>query len=307
MKISIVIPVFHNADSLPKLHQMLREQLGKLGNYEIIFVDDGSKDDSYEVIKSLRKTDERVKLIRLSRNFGSISAQFAGLNYASGDCVAVISADMQDHPEIILRLHEKWLQGNKVCLAVRSNREDGFVQKIISNLFYKIMKKIALKNMPEHGFDCFLIDRKVVEILKNLEEKNSSIICQILWCGFQTAQIEYVRKRREVGKSRWTLAKKIKYFIDSILSFSYVPIRLVSLVGIVISFFSFLLICLMILQHFLGDIPVRGWASLVCLILFTFGIQLIILGMVGEYLWRTLDQSRKRPIFIIEDKEGIDL
>ncbi|MEN9946566.1 MAG: bactoprenol glucosyl transferase [Pseudomonadota bacterium] len=286
---------------------MLKEKvLSKLEDYELILVDDGSEDDSWSEMQKIRAQDNKVKLIRLSRNFGSITAQLAGLSYVSGDCATVIAADLQDPPEIILELLNKWKTGTKVCLAVRADREESFIQKTISNTFYKIMRKFALKNMPLGGFDCFLIDRQVVEVLKNIEEKNSSIVGQILWCGFKSEQISYVRKAREIGESRWTFSKKIKYFIDSILAFSYAPIRMTIVGGSLISLASFALILFLMFQRVFMSVPIRGWTSIICLILFTFGIQLIILGMIGEYLWRALDESRKRPAFIIDEKLGID-
>lgn len=306
-KLSIVIPVYGNEKNLPKTYQKLSEDvLGKLEDYELIFVDDGSEDDSYLVMQELRAKNNKIKLIKLSRNFGSITAQLAGLSHATGDCATVIAADLQDPPVIILQLMEKWKNGAKVCLAVRSDRKESFLHKVISNTFYKIMRKIALSNMPLGGFDCFLIDRQVVEIIKNTKEKNSSVVGQILWCGFKTETIQYVRRAREIGKSSWTLSKKIKYFIDSILAFSYTPIRLTIFGGLAISLLSFSLVLLIIVEHFLIGSPVRGWASIVCLILFTFGVQLIVLGMIGEYLWRALDESRKRPAYIIDETQGLD-
>jgi dolichol-phosphate mannosyltransferase len=306
-KLSIIIPVYFNEKNLPVTYSRLKQDVfAHVEDYELILVDDGSGDDSWEAMQKIREQDDKVKLIKLSRNFGSITAQLAGLSFATGDCATVIAADLQDPPEIILQLMEKWKSGTKVCLAVRSDREESFIQKAISNTFYKIMKKIALKNMPLGGFDCFLIDRQVVEVLKNIEEKNSSIVGQILWCGFKTEQIHYVRKTREIGESRWTLSKKIKYFIDSILSFSYAPIRMTIVGGAFASLISFLLMALLITQRVFLNVPIRGWTSIICLILFTFGVQLIILGMIGEYLWRTLDESRKRPAFIIDEKIGVD-
>lgn len=306
-KLSVVIPVYFNEKNLPITYAKLKEAvLDKVDDYELILVDDGSEDQSYAVMKLLRAQDSKVKLIKLSRNFGSITAQLAGLSYATGDCATVIAADLQDPPDILLQLMEKWQQGGKVCLAVRADREESFIQKTISNAFYKIMRKIALKNMPLGGFDCFLIDRQVIDVIKNTQEKNSSIVGQVLWCGFKAEQIHYVRKARDIGKSRWTLSKKIKYFLDSILAFSYTPIRATIFGGTLFSAASFVLILFLIVQRLFWDIPIQGWTSIVCLILFTFGVQLIILGMIGEYLWRTLDESRKRPTFIVDELQGLD-
>lgn len=306
-KLSVVIPVYYNEKNLPVTYARLKEAVfDHVPDYELILVDDGSEDNSWAEMQKIRAQDDKVKIIRLSRNFGSITAQLAGLSYVTGDCATVIAADLQDPPEIILDLMEKWKNGTKVCLAVRADREESFIQKTISNTFYKIMRKFALKNMPLGGFDCFLIDRQVVEVLKNIEEKNSSIVGQILWCGFKTEQISYVRKAREIGESRWTLSKKIKYFMDSILAFSYAPIRMTIVGGSLIAFASFLLMLFLMIERLFMSVPIRGWTSIVCLILFTFGVQLIILGMIGEYLWRALDESRKRPAFIVDEHIGIN-
>lgn len=301
-KISIIIPVYYNEKNLLITYERLKVSvLDKLQQYELIFVDDGSGDQSWLVMQELQKKDVKIKLIKLSRNFGSITAQLAGLNYATGDCATVIAADLQDPPEIILELIANWKNGAKVCLAVRTDREESFLQKAMSNTFYKIMQKIALKNMPTGGFDFFLIDRCVIDILKNTKEKNSSIVGQILWCGFKTEKLYYVRKAREIGKSRWTLGKKVKYFIDSILAFSYTPIRITITIGILISLLSFFLILILVIERIFMHIPIQGWTSIICLILLTSGVQFSILGMMGEYLWRTLDESRKRPVYIVDE------
>lgn len=306
-KLSIVIPIYYNEKNLPITYTKLKnEVLDKLFDYELILVDDGSGDNSWQIMQELQAKDSKIKLLRLSRNFGSISAQLAGLSYATGNCSTIIAADLQDPPEIILKLLEKWASGAKVCLAVRSDRKESLLQKTTSNLFYKLMQKIALKNMPLGGFDCFLIDKKVVDVIKNIEEKNSSIVGQILWLGFKTEKIYYVRQAREIGVSRWTFSKKIKYFVDSILAFSYAPIRLTITGGLAISLLSFALILFLVIQRIFLNVPIRGWTSIVCLILFTFGIELIVLGVIGEYLWRTLDESRKRPPFIIDETSGIN-
>jgi polyisoprenyl-phosphate glycosyltransferase len=308
IKLSIVIPVYYNEFNLPSLSEKLKETV--LDNpeidYELIFVDDGSGDNSYDELVKLRRNNDKVKIIKLSRNFGSHTAVLAGLCHVTGDCATVISADLQDPPEIILQMLEKWKQGNNVVLAVRKDREEPFTQKLISNSYYKLMKKYALKNMPKGGFDCFLIDKKVVDILKNIEEKNTTLMGQILWCGFKTDVIYYVRKQREIGKSRWTLSKKIKLFIDSFLAFSYFPIRTMSVLGLIVSAASFIYGIVLILLKVIMDTDIQGWTSLMVVVLFMSGLQMIMLGVIGEYLWRNIDETRKRPTFIIEEKIGID-
>lgn len=307
-KLSIVIPVYYNEDNIPSLYKKLEETIIKNEQFEheLIFVDDGSGDNSYDELKKLSNQNQNIKVIKLSRNFGSHTAILAGISNCSGDCVTAISADLQDPPEIILEMIEKWKAGNKVVLAVRKDREESFLQKFISGTYYKLMKKYALPNMPEGGFDCFLIDKKVVDIIKTIEEKNTTLMGQILWCGFKTEKIYYTRKQREIGKSRWTLSKKVKLFIDSFLAFSYVPIRFMSFLGILISIFGFLFGCYILYNRVTNHIAVEGWASLMIVVLFLSGVQMIMLGILGEYLWRTFDTSRHRPVFIVEEKIGLN-
>jgi glycosyltransferase involved in cell wall biosynthesis len=306
--LSIIIPVYYNEQNIPFLFEKLSEEILSNPNYdyELIFVDDGSGDNSYGELLKLQKQHSKVKIIKLSRNFGSHTAILAGLTNATGDCATIISADLQDPPEIINRMFEKWMEGNKVVLAVREDREESYTQKLFSNTYYKLMKRYALPNMPEGGFDCFLIDRKIVDILKSMEEKNTTLMGQILWAGFKTEKIYYVRKEREIGKSRWTLAKKIKLFIDSFLAFSYAPIRFMSFIGVIMSLLSFISGAYLIVNKLVNGVNVQGWTSLMVLFLFVAGIQMIMLGIIGEYLWRNMDESRKRPVFIIDEKVGFD-
>jgi dolichol-phosphate mannosyltransferase len=302
--LSIIIPVYFNAPNLPLTYEKLKQDVltTKLFNYELIFVDDGSGDDSWSVLQQLKKNDSHVKLLKLSRNFGSHAAILAGLTVATGQAVTVISADLQDPPVIITQMFAKWQEGNKVVLAVRQDRHEPPLQKFLSNTYYSLMRRFALANMPPKGFDCFLIDQKVAHLLTQIEEKNSTIMGQILWCGFSPAQIFYTRQTRLIGKSRWTLAKKIKLFIDSFIAFSYFPLRLMSVLGIFIAFASFIYGIFILINRLFFYIPIQGYTTLAVLILFLSGIQMIMLGIIGEYLWRNFDASRRRPPFIIEEK-----
>lgn len=307
-KLSIVIPVYYNELNIPSLYEKLNEKVLNRDDFdiELVFVDDGSGDNSYEELIKLRKIDNRIRVIKLSRNFGSHVATLAGLNYTSGDCVTVISADLQDPPEIIIEMYKKWLEGNKVVLAVRQDREEPWLQKKFSNTYYKLMKKYALGNMPEGGFDCYLIDRQVVDVIKDMKEKNSTLAGQILWCGFKTTKIYYIRRKREIGKSRWTFSKKVKLFIDSFMAFSYMPIRFISIFGCIISFTGFVMAIALVINKLKNNIQVQGWTSLMVIILLLMGIQLITLGVIGEYLWRNFDETRKRPVFIVDKEVGMD-
>lgn len=307
-KLSIVIPVYFNEPNLPDLYAKLSENvLSRLNMaYEIIMVDDGSGDNSYQVMQELRKNDRNIKLVKLSRNFGSHAAILAGLTHASGDCATVISADLQDPPEIILKMLDKWNAESKVVLAVRKDREEPATQKAFSNTYYKLMQKFALPGMPDGGFDCFLVDKQVVSVLKNMEEKNTTLMGQVIWCGFSHDIIYYTRKTREKGESRWTLGKKIKLFVDSFVSFSYFPIRLVEVIGVLFSMCSLIwLICILLVKLF-GGIDTAGWTTLMAVVLLSSGLILITLGVIGEYLWRIFDAVRKRPVFIVEETKGIE-
>ncbi|MGL5440028.1 MAG: glycosyltransferase family 2 protein [Filifactoraceae bacterium] len=308
MKLSIIIPVYFNELNLLPLYEKLKEVV--LDNisidYELIFVDDGSGDDSFKVLKEIKNNNPKVKLLKLSRNFGSHTAIFAGMNYASGSVVCMVTADLQDPPEIILDMLKKYKEGSKLIMAVRADRNEGIVQKTISNLYYKLMRTFALKNMPEGGFDCFMCDRKIVDVICKMEEKNSSLMGQLLWCGFDIDKIYYVRQAREIGKSRWTLSKKIKLFIDSFMAFSYTPIRAISALGIIISLLGFIYGIFVIANKFMHNIPIAGWASMMVVFLFVSGIQMLMLGILGEFLWRSFDETRKRPVYIVDEELGFD-
>ncbi len=300
-KISIIIPVYFNSDTLMLLYEDMKEKiLHKIDAYEIVMVDDGSEDNSWEVMNQIRKRDEHVKCIRLSRNFGEHAALLAGLSHCSGDCAVTKQADLQEDSELILEMYESWKRGNKVVLAVRAQRDDSAIKRFFANLYYGIVRKFIEKKMPVGGFDCYLLDRQVISVLQMLDEKNSALTLQVLWAGFQSEKIYFHRKDREIGQSRWTLSKKFKLVMDSMMSFSYFPIRFMSGVGVVCAMISFLWIIEVILERLIVGTPIEGWASLMCLILFSTGMILLMLGILGEYLWRTLDASRNRPPFLID-------
>lgn len=305
-KLSIIIPIYYNELNIPSLYDALKKEIldSKKMDVELIFVDDGSKDNSFAALKKLYKKDKRIKIIKLAKNHGSHIAILTGMHFATGDCLTMITSDLQDPPEIITKMYEKWLQGNKVVLAVRNDREDSFIQTFISNTYYKLFKKFALPTMPEGGFDCFLIDREIVDILVQMKEKNSSLMGQILWCGYETATIPYTRRKRMIGKSRWTLSKKLKYFIDSFIAFSYFPIKLVSGLGLIISIMGFIYALFILFNKLSRGIDVEGWTSMMVVFLLVSGVQLLMVGILGEYLWRNFDETRKRPIFLIKEKVG---
>lgn len=309
-KISIVIPVYFNSDTLMLLYEDMKAKiLEKLGEYEIVFVDDGSEDNSWEVMNQIKSLDPNVACIRLSRNFGEHAALLAGLSQCTGDCAVTKQADLQEDSSIILEMYESWKKGNKVVLAVRSSRDENAVKKFFANMYYAVVRKFINKNMPKGGCDCYLLDRQVIEVLEMLDEKNSSLTLQVLWVGFQSDCIYFHRKDREVGVSRWTLSKKIKLAMDSMMSFSYVPIRFMSFLGIAFDVLSLIILLEVLVEKFTVGTPIIGWASLMCVVLFSSGLVLLMLSILGEYVWRALDASRNRPPYIIDtvnksDKEN---
>lgn len=301
-KLSIVIPVYYNSDTLEALYKdMKRVVLSVVGDYEIVMVDDGSGDNSWEVMNTLAKKDSKIKLVKLSRNFGSHAAILAGLLACTGDCATIKAADLQEPSEILLKMYDSWNRGNKVVLAVRSDRKESFSQKMFANLYYWLVRKFALPSMPQGGFDCYLIDRKVIEVLRMLDETNSAVTLQVLWAGFKRDTIYYVRQQRETGTSRWTLAKKIKLVVDSLIGFSFAPIRFMSLIGGLFAFVSFIWMLIVMVQKVIGDIQIQGWTTLMIVLLFSSGLILLTLGILGEYIWRILEASRNRPVYIVEE------
>lgn len=306
MKLSIIVPVYFNQDNLLPLYTDLNEKvLKKLDmDYEIVFVDDGSKDNSYSVMQELAKLNNKIVLVKLSRNFGEHAALLAGLSKCTGDLAVRKAADLQEPSEVILDMIAKYKEGNKVVLATRADRDEPWSQKAFSNLYAFLMRKLALKNMPKGGFDTFLIDRQVINVLIDMNEKNTSLMSQILWSGFDTATVPYTRKKREVGKSRWSLSKKIKLVYDSLLSFSYFPVKFITTLGFISSLASIVLLVYTLYKKFAGIIDQEGYTSLLIVMLMGFGIIMLSIGIIGEYLWRAFDAARNRPVFIIDEQKN---
>ena len=304
-KLSIVVPVYFNSDTLEDLYADMKAKiLDKIGDYEIVFVDDGSGDNSWEIMNNLRAQDTNIKCVRLSRNFGEHAALLAGLTVCTGDCAVTKQADLQEDSTLILDMYESWKKGNKVVLAVRASRDESRVKVFFANRYYALVRKFVNKNMPAGGCDCYLIDRQVIEVLERLDEKNSSLTLQVMWAGFKTDMIYFDRKDREKGKSRWTLSKKIKLAVDSILSFSYAPLRLMVGAGFAFDVLALALLIAVIVEKCTSGTPIAGWASVMCVLLFGMGLIMLMLGIIGEYVWRALDASRNRPPFIIDVIEG---
>lgn len=306
--ISIVVPVYHNAPSLPLLHKRLADVLQSVsGEVEFVFVDDGSADDSFRVIQSIATSDARVKAIRLVRNFGSNTAILAGLTHARGDCAIVISADLQDPPELIPEMISKWQSGVKMILAARATRRDPLLTRLFADVFNWLFRQLVFPNFPRQGFDFFLADQHVVHFLVQSAERNTYLMGLLLWSGFKFETVVYNREERPFGKSQWNIGKKIKYFIDAFVGFSYLPLRLASLCGISFAILGFVYALFVLALRVLRGFPIEGWASLMIVLLLVSGVQMTMLGILGEYLWRNLDETRRRPLFLIAETIGVTL
>lgn len=306
--VTIVVPVYHNASSLADLHREF-DQLARRNpkdRFEFVFVDDGSSDPSFAVLSALASKDERVRVVRLSRNFGSSAALLAGLLHARGDVVGAISADLQDPPELFDRMLDLWRQGSKVVLASREGRDDPGLTALAANIFYSLFRRFAIKTMPKGGFDFFLIDRKVCALIAEMKENNAYVMGQILWLGFDPEVVTYHRRERpeRYGRSMWTFAKKVKYFIDSFVAFSFMPVMAASLLGILMSILGGLYAVVVVFVRLFWEIRFEGWASLMIVQLVVSGVQLMMMGILGEYIWRNLEETRRRPRFVVDQVVG---
>lgn len=302
---SIVIPVYYNEGSLKLTYSILEEKVFSNNpdkTYEVVFVDDGSGDNSFAEMMEIRaQHPDVVKVIKFVRNFGQLQAIMAGYRHARGKCVISISADLQDPPELINEMLDHHMNGGyHIVVCSREARDESLFRRGTSELFYYVMKKLSFPDMPVKGFDFVLLSATVKDIILANQETNAFFQGQVLWTGFKAKFIPYRRQKRTIGTSRWTFSKKIKYLIDGVLSYSYFPLRAMSVTGFVVSLLGFIYAVAIFIGKFLGSVPFQGWAPLMIVILVLSGIQMLMLGIIGEYLWRTLDQVRNRQPYIIE-------
>lgn len=310
-KLSIIIPCYFNEDNIQPLTEKLieNEQAFPPGTeVEYVLVDDGSKDRTYErLLGFYRQYPNRVKIIKLAGNVGSHNAILAGMNYATGDCCSILAADLQDPPDLLPRMYAYWQKGVKLVIANRADREEHFFKKLFASVYHSMIKRYALKNIPPNGFDIVLFDRQIQHEMVKINEKNTSQTYLLAWLQFDYVTIPYTRLKRKIGKSRWTLQKKIKLFIDSFVAFSFLPIRLITVLGLLLGGLSFTYGVFIIIARLSGFIEVQGWAALMSVILLLSSFQMIALGVIGEYVWRTLDASRSRPNFVVDETVGVNL
>lgn len=305
MKISYVIPVYHNQGSIEATWKAIAELFAgplKGFEYEVIFVNDGSKDDSYAEMQAVATQDRCVRLINFTRNFGQIAAIIAGYQHATGDAVINMSADLQDPVELTVEMVRKWRSGSDVVVGHRSDREDSFTARMFSKLAYGALR-FSNPNIPEGGFDFVLMSRKALDLFLNYRGRNRFFQGDILWAGLPTTFLPYVRKKRTVGKSQYSFSKKLKLFYDFLLDGSYLPIRLMSLSGVFCSLIGLIYALLIIFDRFFGHAPFQGWAPIMVVSLLVGGAIMFMLSIIGEYLWRILDEVKSKPLFVIREKE----
>jgi polyisoprenyl-phosphate glycosyltransferase len=306
-RVSVVVPVYFNAQSLLRLIERLRA-IGTCADFdmEVILVDDGSADDSWDRIVEAARGWSSVRGLRLTRNFGSQMAIRAGLADATGDAAVVLSADLQEPPELLPKLVEAWRGGATAALAVRQSRPESWTTRTAARMYYKTLRALAFAGMPDGGFDCFLAGRPAVDFLVENREIHTSLPGLLLWAGFPTALVPYDRVAREDGRSRWTLAKKAKYFIDSIVSFSYAPVRWMAVAGTTLALLAFAYAAFLIFFRIFNRQIIPGWTTTMVVLAFLSGVQLLSLGILGEYLWRTLDAARARKGFLVRERTAGD-
>lgn len=308
-ELSIVIPVFNEEAVIPVLMDRLCAFTDRLAPLvtEIILVDDHSRDRSPELLKEVCRQDPRFRYARLAKNSGSHVAILAGMKQARGECAVFLAADLQDPPELILQMLDLWRAGHHIVWAVREEREG--VSKIdvfLSNTFYRLLNLLGEVNLPPRGSDFALLDRKAVDALLQSVGSDPSLGGEIARLGFSSTQITYTKEKRAAGSSKWTLKNKLKAFADAFVSFSYAPLRAMSYLGMTFSVLGFLYALALIILRFMTKAPVPGWSSLIVVVLVLGGVQMMMLGILGEYLWRTLEAARQRPSYFLEETSELE-
>ncbi len=303
MKLSIVIPIFNEEENIDSLINRLRTVVAQMQiSCEYIFVNDGSKDNSFQLIKNLALADPAIKYIDFSRNFGHQIAVSAGLDLVAGDRVAIIDADLQDPPELIIEMFAKMDQGYEVVYAKRNNRNgESWLKKFTAKVFYRILKSITSVKIPVDTGDFRIIDRKVVNVLNQMPEHNKFLRGQISWIGFKQTYVEYDRKVRQAGSTGYTYKKMIRLALDGITSFSNFPLKVASICGFVVSGIAFMVMIYALYSRYISKDYVEGWTSTIISVLFLGGIQLISIGIIGEYISRLSENARNRPLYIINE------
>jgi len=305
--LSVIIPCYNEQEVLPELNRRLASALAKVGDYEIIFINDGSKDSTLQLLKEYSFQDSRIKVINFSRNFGHQIAITAGIDFASGDAVVVMDADLQDPPEFIPELVKKWHEGYDVVYAVREKREgEALFKKATAAGFYRLIRKLTNVDIPVDTGDFRLMSRRAVNQLKLLREKNRFVRGLVSWIGFRQTGITYERDKRFAGETKYPLKKMVKFAFDGITSFSFIPLQLATYLGFTVSLLSFFYAAYAVLVKVILGTPIEGWTSLMVALMFLGGVQLIMMGLIGEYIGRIYEEVKGRPLYLVEEAIGFD-
>lgn len=305
---SVVVPMYNEEEVLHETYRRLTEVMKNSGvSYEIVFVNDGSRDKTYSMLNEICDKDKRVKLLDFSRNFGHQIAITAGMDHSIGQCVVVIDGDLQDPPEVIPEMIKKWKEGYDVVYGKRISRKgESFFKKFTATMFYRFLKSMTDVNIPVDTGDFRLIDRRVCEALKHVNEKNRYVRGLVSWLGFKQTAVEFEREERFAGETKYPLKKMLKLAFDGITSFSYKPLKLATYIGAFISLASFLYLFFIIIQRiFFPETLQPGWASILAVSLFFNGITLLMLGIIGEYVGRIYDEAKGRPLYLIRKTRNL--
>ncbi len=302
-RLSIIIPIFNEERILPELFQRVTDAARSItSDYELIFVNDGSKDKSIDILKQFAKQDKNVKYIDFSRNFGHQIAVSAGLDFSSGQAVVIIDGDLQDPPELIPEMYKKYKEGYPVVYAKRKERKgETPFKKLTAKLFYRILQKLTSIDIPLDTGDFRLIDRKVVDNLKKMTEQNKFLRGQIAWMGYKSTYVEFIRDERRFGNTGYPLSRMVKFAIDGITGFSNKPLVYVRNMGILVSIFAFLIMLYALYSYFVLERVITGWTSMIVASMFIGGIQLLSIGIIGEYIGRINTDVRNRPLYFINE------
>ncbi len=305
---SIVIPVFNEEAVILESHKRLKTIMDTCNeSYEMIFVDDGSSDNTLELIKEICKQDSCSRMVSFSRNFGHQTAITAGMEFATGDVVIIIDADLQDPPEVILDMIAKWKEGYQVVYGKRLQRKgETFFKKMTAKIFYRILNLLTDVEIPVDVGDFRLIDQKVCEALKSLPERNRYVRGLVSWVGFRQTSVTYNREERFAGETKYPLRQMFRFATDGITSFSHKPLKISIFFGSILSMFSFIYMIVVIYQKLFTNAVISGWASTMAVILFFNGVTLIMLGIIGVYIGRIYDEAKARPLYIVGETVGFD-
>ena len=304
-KLSVIVPCYFNEENIPVTACELVTNEASFPpevTFEYIFVNDGSGDDTLGALRRAQaQYPGRIRIVDLASNVGSYNAIVAGMAHATGDCLAVITADLQDPPELLAHMYHHWQQGFRLVIGNRQDREEAGLSQTMAKIFHWLMKNLAMRNIPEGGFDFVFFDRQVATEVLKLHERNSNVFYLMVWLGFAYVNIPYVRRKRQIGRSRWTLSKKIKLFIDSMMAFSFVPIRAISVLGLGLGVVALLYGLYVIALKIASPNEPAGWTTLMVVLLFVSAFQMVALGVIGEYVWRGLDAARQRPLYVVRE------